>query len=392
MFDRYWSGRPLLPKDINPAGYNGESIDLLHYFLASISFSTRSTEGKVYVAKDGPPILGWIQQYDLHIVVNPRAPSQVMIVEDDSLEEILSNAMPVFRDKIGLLKGYAHQIILSRNATPVQHKLRKVPLIIKDEVKVLIKDMLDTGIIEPVEASEWVSPVVILKKADGKLRFCVDLRSLNNCVVADVFPLPNINELLSTLGGARYFSKLDLRSAYHQIRLHDSSKHLTAFITSEGAFQFTRLPFGLCSAANVFQRMVTNIFKGIGKAIYFQDDILVFVSTLAEHNQVRKTVLHRISEVGLTLCRDKCSFVVEQIEYLGHEISAEGIKPKRDLLKAIELAPAPIDKDQLRSFMGLIEYYSKFLQLFSDKTACLRDLFKKKRCKICLDTAALRVL
>lgn len=138
---------------------------------------------------------------------------QVMVIEDEGLECILKGTDDIFREELGQLKGYAHRILLKKDCIPVQHKVRRVPIVVREEVKNLIKEMLVAGVIEPVEASPWISPVVITKKAGGKLRFCVDLRSLNQCVVADTFPLPNITELVTTLKGSKVFSKLDLKSA-----------------------------------------------------------------------------------------------------------------------------------------------------------------------------------
>ncbi|KAJ1177271.1 hypothetical protein NDU88_002532 [Pleurodeles waltl] len=145
--------------------------------------------------------------------------------------------------------------------------------------------MLAEEVIEPVEASEWISPVVITQKADGRLRFCVDLRSVNQNIVVDMIPLSNINELLTLVKNRKFFSKLDLRSAYHQIRLHEDSKPLTAFVTTEGTFQFKRLPFGLASAARIFQRAMARVLEGVDDVIYFQDDILVMGKTVTDHNE-----------------------------------------------------------------------------------------------------------
>ncbi|KAJ1206801.1 hypothetical protein NDU88_002198 [Pleurodeles waltl] len=260
-----------------------------------------------------------------------------------------------------------------------QHRARKIPFVVRDEVKKVISNMLAEGIIEPVDVSPWISPVVITRKSDGKVRLCVDLRSVNQNIVVDVYPLPNLNELLTSVKDGRFFSKLDLRSAYHQIRLHPESKHITAFVTPEGTFQFTRMPFGLASAASVFQRMMAKMFGDVKGVLFFQDDVLVMGETVNEHNITLRKVLKVIDETGLSLNKEKCIFLVEEIDYLGYSISKGSIKPKKSLLEAIKLAPAPTDKEQLRSFLGLVEYYSKFVEKFASKTEDLRKLLVEER-------------
>lgn len=302
MWKKEWPEVTLLPRDINPKGYQGESIDVLGFFTTPIIFKSRQVVGKVYVAEDGPPILGWGHQFDLHIFIDPHAEGQVLCLVDASTKEVLREMDDVFERGLGESKGYTHKIILKDGTIHIKHKLR-IPVIVRDEVKML-NDMLKDGVIEPVEASEWVSLVIITKKSDGKLRFCVDLHSLNQHVVTDTFPLPNTNELLLSLKSGKYFSELDLKSAYHQIKLHDESKDLTMFITMEGTFRFKRLPFGLSSTASVFQRVMSEVFRGLEHVKYFQDDILVLGESV--HNKNLREVLGRLKEAGLTLRKDKC--------------------------------------------------------------------------------------
>ena len=379
MFEKNWPRVTLLPKDINPGGYQGEKIDILGFMHAQITFKDRSIEGKVYVSVSGPAILGWHHQFDLDITVSPRAPRQVMVVGEKSVEDIIcaANNDGIFSEKLGVAKGYTHKIMLKPNAVPIQHKLRRVPVAAREKVKDILCDMVKDGVIEKIETSEWISPVVLTGKPDGSLRFCIDLRSLNQNIVTDNFPLPNINEMVLLLKGAEYFSKLDLRSAYHQVKLHSSSRHLTAFITMEGIFQFKRLPFGLASAASVFQRLMSEVLSGVKNILFYQDDILVYGDSLQSHNYTLDVVLDRIKSSGISLKKDKCVFGVKEVEYLGYTLGGGCVRPKRNLLEAIRRAPNPTDKDQLRSFLGLIEFYSKFIRNFAEKTENLRTLLRK---------------
>lgn len=211
---------------------------------------------------------------------------------------------------------------------------------------------------------------------NGEVRLCADLRSLNNILV-DCYPLPKIQEILAATNGSRYFSLNDLKSAYHQVKLSEESKEYTTFITPLGAYRFRRLPFGLASSASVFQKLMECILKGVNCVQKFQDDILIHASSIEEHNRILDTVLHKLNERGMTVSKDKCKFLETEIEYLGHIISSDGIKPKLDLVKAISDAPRPEDRDSPRSFLGLSEYYSRFVENYSEIVEPLRILLRK---------------
>lgn len=203
--------------------------------------------------------------------------------------------------------------------------------------------------------------MVISVKSTGDLRLCIDLRSLHNAICVDAHPLPNLHEMVSTLVGAQVFSCLDLASAYHQVVLHSDSRDLTAFITPEGLSRFCRMPFGLASAASVFQKLMEGTLEGLEGAVAYQDDILVFGKDIEEHDANLTQVLKALVSKGLTLRADKCKFRKQEVEYLGHPISRDGIKPKLAHLDNISKAPIPENKEQLVAFLGLVEFYAKFI-------------------------------
>ena len=159
----------------------------------------RCVEGKVYVAEDGPPILGWRHQYDLDIKLTPRAAMQVSVVGEWTLEQVLQAMEEVFAKQIGKLRGYEHRIVVKKGAISVQHKVRRVPMAARQKVHEMLEEMDGAGVIECIESSPWVSLVVITQTSDGNLRFCVDLRTLNQNIVVDTYPLPNINKLILLL-------------------------------------------------------------------------------------------------------------------------------------------------------------------------------------------------
>ncbi|KAJ1191874.1 hypothetical protein NDU88_001188 [Pleurodeles waltl] len=184
--------------------------------------------------------------------------------------------------------------------------------------------------------------------------------------------------MLSRTRGMKWFSTIDLKAAYHQVRLHPSSRDLTAFITPFGCYRFRRVPFGLPSAAAMFQRLMCSILAGINNTMVFQDDILVMGRSRDDHDQTLLKVLNTLDEKGLTAEFSKCKFACDHVNYLGHVVSAQGIKPKEELLSAIRRAPSPHNKDEVRAFLGLVEFYSKFVNNFSTKTYDLRQLLKTK--------------
>ncbi|KAJ1095977.1 hypothetical protein NDU88_001126 [Pleurodeles waltl] len=365
--------------DINLISYGGAKIEVVGYKVMKIQFRDRVTVGKVYVAKRGNNLLGWRHQRDMGIKLDPNSDDQVMVVSNanDSME-IFKEFPGVFSEKLGCLASFEHKIILKKNVTPVVHKVRRVPKLMLEPLKAELNRLVEAGVIEEIESSEWLAPVMLAPKDNGKrIRMCVDLRDLNKYIWVDRQPLPNITEELSCLGGSKVFSVLDLSSAYHQIVLHPESRHLTSFVTPLGAYQFLRMPFGLASAAACFQRIMKTILKAISGTLCFQDDILVHGKTVDEHDKILRKVLSKLAGAGLTVKNEKCRFRVTSVTYLGHTISGEGIRPKLELVDSIIHAPEPKNKDDVRSFLGLAEYYSKFIPNFSSVTQPLRALLKK---------------
>lgn len=197
-----------------------------------------------------------------------------------------------------------------------------------------------------------VSAIVIIKN----ICLCADLRSLNKNIIVDCHPLPKIQEVLAATCGSRNVSLIDLKSAYHRVILSEDSKEYTTFITPFGAFRLIKLPSGLASASSVFQKLMDVMFKDINGVEKFQDDILIYASTVEEHNEILDAGLCTLMKRGMTVSLNKCTFLKTDIEYLGHVLSPVGIKQKMNLVKIISEAPKPDDKDSLKSFMGLSEY------------------------------------
>ena len=200
------------------------------------------------------------------------------------------------------------------DATPLKQAARRMPFGVRKEVAAQLRNMQTAGVIEP-SSSPWASPIVLVRKKDGTLHFCIDYRGLNSVTKLDTFPLPRIDDLLDQLGKSKYFSTLDLASGYWQIRVHRDSKEKTAFITRQGLYQFKVMPFGLTNAPSVFQRLIQRVLMGLNPdhgsdlvGVYI-DDVIVFSEMLEKHLQHLDLVLKRLKEANLKLKLSKCRFI-----------------------------------------------------------------------------------
>ena len=293
------------------------------------------------------------------------------------LQSALLEASDVFAmdsSELGHTSLVQHSIDTGDHPPIKQHPYR-TPMIRREQMAKMIDDMQKQGIIQPT-SSPWASPVVLVPKKDGTTRFCVDYRRLNAVSRKDVYPLPRIEDILSTLGDANYFSTLDLASEYWQIEMEESSRPKTAFAT-QGLFEFTRMPFGLCNAPATFQRLMQVILAGLEWKCCFVylDDILVASQTFEEHLAHLVEVFSRLQKAGLRLKPKKCAFLRDEVAYLGHIISQEGIRPDPAKVHKVRTFPVPTDVTTLRQFLGLASYYRKFS--FAKVASPLHDLTKK---------------
>lgn len=242
----------------------------------------------------------------------------------------------------------------------------------------LVDDMLKKGIVQP-STSAWASPIVLVPKRDGTLRFCVDYRKLNAMTKKDVYPLPRIDDILDTLGNSRYFTTLDLASGYWQIEMDPASREKSAFITHHGLFEFCRMPFGLCNAPATFQRLMQTVLAGLEwhSCFIYLDDILIASKTFEEHLSHLRLVFDRLRKAGLTLKPKKCFFVQREVYYLEHVISRNGIRPDPMKTQKVKQFPPPTDVTRVRQFLGLASYYRRFVPGFSRIAAPLHALTKK---------------
>jgi hypothetical protein len=248
----------------------------------------------------------------------------------------------------------------------------------KDEIENQIAEMLRQGIIR-FSTSPFASPVLLVQKKDGTWRFCIDFCYLNALTLKNRYPLPIIDELLDELCGATWFTSLDLRAGYHQIRMAEGEEYKTAFQTHQGHYEFMVMPYGLTGAPATFQNAMNKIFAKLLRrcVLVFIDDILVYSSTLEEHQEHLRAVFEILATHKLKVKRSKCTFAQTKLKYLGHIISASGVATDPKNLEAVRMWPVPANAKDVRKFLGLAGYYRKFVRNFGLISRILTDLLKK---------------
>ena len=327
----------------------------------------------VVVEGNGPCLFGrqWLEKLRLNW-------QSINSVRSQTLENVLDRHQDVFKSELGTLKGYKAQIIVNKDTQPRFCKARPVPYAMRKMVEEELERLESEGVIEPIQFADWATPIVAVLKAYGKsVRICGDFKvTVNRVSKLDRYPIPKIEDLLAQLAGGKAFTKLDMSQAYQQLLLEDESKKYVVVNTHRGLFQYNRLPFGVASAPGIFQRVMECLLKGIPGVVVYLDDILVTGPTEEAHLSALEEVLKRLGEAGLRLKREKCVFLAPSVVYLGHQIDAEGIHPVSEKVKAIQEAPRPTSVSGLKSYLGLLTYYSRFLPNLSTTLAPLYKLPK----------------
>jgi transposase InsO family protein len=310
--------------------------------------------------------------------VSDSPPLTLSPEEEQRLQQFLAEELPLFDSVRGLTPLARHEIRLL-HPEPVKQRYRQRNPFMQGIIEEEVDKMLAEGVIEPSD-SPWSSPIVLAKKKDGKHRFCIDFRKVNEVTRKDAYPLPFINVILDKLRRARYISTIDLKSGYWQVPLTPSSKPITAFtVPSRGLYQFRVMPFGLHSAPATFQRLMDRV---IGPELdpycfAYLDDIVVLGETFEQHLQVLQEVFRRLRAANLRLNPDKCQFGRRSLTYLGHVVTAAGIRTDPDKVAAIRQLATPKTLRQLRRFLGMASWYRRFIPDFSRIAAPLNRLLKK---------------
>ena len=298
-------------------------------------------------------------------------------VIEGNCKQILHRYSELFGDDIGCLPG-EYEIKIDQTVTPVVHPPRPVPSALKDSVREELQEMEKKGIIKKVtEPTPWVNSMVVVRKRDkNKVRICIDPSDLNKAILREHYPMNQIDAIATRLHGSKYFSTLDANKGYFHVKLTEKSSLLTTFNTPFGRYRYLRMPMGAKCSADKFQAAMVSAFEGIDGTEVVVDDILVHGSTLKEHNERLERVLQRCKEIDLRLNKEKCQIGLHEVNYVGHKLTGDGLKPTVERVKAMTTMPKPQNIKELEAVLGMIAYVAKFVPNLSNLTAPLRELKK----------------
>ncbi|KAL5506839.1 hypothetical protein EMCRGX_G008586 [Ephydatia muelleri] len=355
-------------------GPSAEPLHILGVLQMELKYSGRVCHQPVYVIKG---LKG-------NLLGLPAIQSLQLLSRINSIDDYSTN---IYRQFPNLFRGLGiyddpYHIKLKPNATPhCVYTARNIPIPYFEKVKLELTKMESSGVISQVDVpTEWCAAMVAVPKKTGSPRICVDLRPLNECVLREVHPLPKVDVTLASLSGAQVFSKLDANSGFWQIPLSEESRLLTTFITPFGRYCFNKLPFGIASAPEHFQKVMNKVLSGLDGIVCQMDDTLVFGKSQEEHDKRLLTTLSRIQSAGLTLNKEKCLFSKRTITFLGHVIDSSGVSPDPEKIAAIKDMPPPKNISDLRRFMGMVTQLGKFTPNLAELSQPLRELLSTKRC------------
>jgi len=321
------------------------------------------------------------ESVDLPEFLADLVPDTLPLEHQFTLARTIDEHRTAFSDEHGTLGKTSvtrHEIDTGDHA-PIRQRLRRLGFAQQEIVDVEIAKMLGAGVIERSE-SPWASPVVLVRKKDGSIRFCIDFRELNDITKKDAYPLPNIEDAISTLAGSEYFCTLDLAAGYWQVEMSQEAKQKTSFCTRNGLYQFNVMPFGLSNAPATFERLMELVLKGLtwSQCVVYIDDIIVFGKDFSECHLRLVEVFKRLQGAHLRLKPKKCKLFRSSTLYLGYVVSGHGIETDPEKIGPVKTWPAPCTLKQLRSFIGLASYHRKFIPNFSEVAEPLYELLQKQ--------------
>ncbi|KAK0424201.1 hypothetical protein QR680_008545 [Steinernema hermaphroditum] len=306
-------------------------------------------------------------------------PQRICAVKSSDLEKILAKYDDVFKPDIGKCVKAQATLKFKGEPKPKFLKARSVPYAVKAKVEADLQGKIDEGILKPVEYSEWATPLVVVPKKDGKVRICAGFKvTVNPQLEIDQYPLPRPEELFQASNGGKQFSKLDLKEAYLQLPLDEQSKKYMTINTHKRLLQYQSIPFGVASAPAIFQRVMETMLQGLEGVIVYLDDITITAPNAEEHLQRLEEVLKRLQDYGFRVKKEKCEFLRDRVEFLGHTVCNKRISTSPTKVEAMLKMPAPKDLKEVESFLGMVQYYAKFIPQLASMAVPLNALRKKE--------------
>lgn len=364
--------------------FSGEQIRPLGSVKVNVSINGQSADLDLFVVKqEGPSLLGrdWLGVLRLNwteIKTLRYTKTQTSPTTSDKVKTLVEKHKAVFSPEIGKLQGQKGKLTLKENTHPKFVKARQVPYSLRPKVEEELDRLVKEGVISPVQFSDWATPIVPVVKPNNRVRICGDYKTtVNPALNVEQYPLPRIEDIFASLAGGKRFSKIDLTQAYLQMELDDTSQDLLIINTHKGLYRYHRLPFGIASSPAIWQRAMDQVLQGIPYTKCILDDMIITGRNDEEHLQNLSSVLQRLEEHGLRANLDKCQFLQERISYCGHHIDENGLHKSPEKVEAVQKAPRPETVTQLRSWLGLVNYYHKFLPGISTVLAPLNELLQQ---------------
>ncbi|UYV69742.1 K02A2.6-like [Cordylochernes scorpioides] len=370
LFKKIMGQQRLVESDINLRAAEFSELQTVGMFISTLRNGNYEIKEKIYVIRRlSEPLLSR-RACEL---LNLARRIEVVATRINPIKEF-----PEVFEGLGQI-GNPYEIKLKPGAKPYAvHTPRRVPIPLMEKLKTRLEELEKAGIIAQVNvATEWCAPTVIAGKPNGDIRLCVDLSRLNEHVQREVHPMPVVEHMLGQLGEARFFSKLDANSGFHQIPLSPDCQHLTTFITPFGRYKYCRMPFGISLAPEYFQKVMSIILQGMDGVMCYLDDILIFASDSKTHDRILRLVLRKLKEAKVTLNKAKCVFGVPRINFLGHILDEDGIRPNPAKIEAVAEMPAPTDVHGVRRFLGMVNHLGRFVGNLSEIVAPLNQLLVK---------------
>lgn len=375
-YERCFSHVPLQPCTVNLNTYSGDRLSMDGQFECEVAYNSQTLRLPLMVAscKGRPSLLG--KNWLLHLKLDWNKVFHVKHTSE--LEGLLQQYSGMFEDSYEGITGEEAHVRMKEGAAPVYCRPRPVPYALKEQVEKELKTLEKNHVIVKTDYSEWATPIVVVPKADGSVRLCGDYKTtVNRAVDDECYPLPASQDLYAELGGAKVFTKLDLSHAYAQLNLDEQSRKFLTINTHMGLYSYTKLPYGVKSSPKIFQAIMDKFLQGVPHCLCNQDDVLIATATVEENVEILAEVLKRLDAHNVKLKKSKCAFVQSEVVYLGLKVTADGLQPVKEKIEPILKAPQPQNVTQLRSFLGMVQFYSRFLPNLASVLAPLHKLLQK---------------
>lgn len=385
LYKEQFSHAKLLNSGITLKTYTGEKIIPKGKINCKVQLEGQSKKLDIQIIESpGPALFGrdWLSVLKLDWgEIKALKLSQATVVNtQDRVKGLLKKYESVFTDELGTLKGHKANLRVEENCQPRFHKPRNVPYALRPKVEAELTRLEKEGILSPVEHSEWATPIVPVVKRNGSVRICGNFKvSVNPVLIAEQYPLPRIEDIFANLAGGKHFSKIDLRQAYHQMEVTEESKKYLTINTHKGLFQYNRLVFGVTSSPAIWQRTMDQVLQGIPGTQCILDDMIITGKSDEEHLENLEKVLQRLQDAGLRANKEKCEFFRDRVQFCGHEIDSQGLHKTAEKIEAVVNTPKPENVSQVRSFLGLVNYYNRFLPNAATVLHPLHQLLEQDR-------------